>query len=132
MRLCEYRLQKQWKAFVGELVAAHTWPVRIRFRKLYVAVENSVWLHQLIYLKATLLENIHGQMEELHLQDVIFRIGEIPESREDDVGPPIDRAPVFPDARKTAHEYTRTVHDDELRESLTNVIARALSSAQRP
>ena len=82
-RLCEYRLQKQWKALVGEVVASHTWPARIKFRKLHVAVDNSVWLHQLMYLKTTLMENIQARMEDLHLEDIIFWIGEIPESRED-------------------------------------------------
>ena len=66
----------------GEVVASHTWPARIKFRKLHVAVDNSVWLHQLMYLKTTLMENIQARMEDLHLEDIIFWIGEIPESRE--------------------------------------------------
>ena len=130
-RLWEYRLQKQWKALVGEVVAAHTWPARIKFRKLHVAVDNSVWLHQLLYLKATLLENIQAQMEELQLEDIIFRIGELPEPREDDVDEPPEQFAVSLDLEKTASEYTRGVNDEELRESLTRVIARALSAGQQ-
>lgn len=130
VRLWEYRLQKQWNALVGEVVAAHTWPGRIKFRKLYVAVDNSVWLHQLLYLKATLLENIQAQMEELQLEDIIFRIGEIPEPRENAVDGPPEKVPVSPDARMTAREYTRGVNDEELRDSLTRVIAQAISSTQ--
>ena len=129
-RLWEYRLQKQWKALVGEVVATHTWPARIKFRKLHVAVDNSVWLHQLLYLKATLMENIQAQMEELQLEDIIFRIGELPEPHEDAGDGPAGQAPVSPDARMTAREHTRSVNDDELRDSLTRVIARALSSAR--
>ena len=130
-RLWEYRLQKQWKALVGEVVAAHTWPARIKFRKLHVAVDNSVWLHQLLYLKATLLENIQAQMEELQLEDIIFRIGELPEPRKDDADGPAEQVAVSPDLEKTASEYTRGVNDEELRESLTRVIARALSAGQQ-
>ena len=132
VRLCEYRLQKQWKALVGEVVAAHTWPARIKFRKLHVAVDNSVWLHQLMYLKTTLMENIQARMEDLHLEDIIFWIGEIPESRADDSDVHADQVPVSSDARMTALEYTRSVNDDELRDSLTRVIAKALSPAQNP
>ncbi|MYG41141.1 MAG: DUF721 domain-containing protein [Nitrospira sp. SB0677_bin_15] len=127
-RLWEYRLQKQWKGLVGEVVAAHTWPTRIKFRKLHVAVDNSVWLHQLLYLKATLMENVQMQMEELQLEDIIFRIGEVPELREDDVERPTEQVAVSPEAHKTARESTQSVNDDELRDSLTKVIARALSS----
>ena len=132
VRLCEYRLQKQWKALVGEVVASHTWPARIKFRKLHVAVDNSVWLHQLMYLKTTLMENIQARMEDLHLEDIIFWIGEIPESREDDANEPADQLPITTNARMTALEYTRSVNDDELRDSLTRVIAKALSPAQNP
>ena len=131
-RLWEYRLQKQWKGLVGEVVAAHTWPARIKFRKLHVAVDNSVWLHQLLYLKATLMENIQTQMEELELEDIIFRIGELPEPREDGDDVPNEQVAVSPDAQKTARDYTRDVNDEELRDSLTRVIARALSSGQNP
>ena len=127
-RLWEYRLQKQWKALVGEVVAAHTWPSRIKFRKLHVAVDNSVWLHQLLYLKATIMENIQAQMEELQLEDIIFRIGELPEVREDAVDESTGQAAVSSDAQKTARDYTRDVNDEELRDSLSRVIARALSS----
>ena len=129
-RLWEYRLQKQWKALVGEVVAAHTWPARIKFRKLHVAVDNSVWLHQLLYLKATLLENIQTQMEELQLEDIIFRIGELPEPREDASDESPEQFAVSLDLEKTASEYTRGINDEELRESLTRVIARALSATK--
>ena len=129
-RLWEYRLQKQWKALVGEVVAAHTWPARIKFRKLHVAVDNSVWLHQLLYLKATLMENIQAQMEELELEDIIFRIGELPEPREDTVERPAEQVSVSADVRKTARDFTQSVNDNELRDSLIRVIARALSSTQ--
>ena len=132
MRLCEYRLQKQWKGLVGEVVASHTWPARIKFRKLHVAVDNSVWLHQLMYLKTTLMENIQARMEDLHLEDIIFWIGEIPESHADDSDVHADHVPVSSDARMTALEYTRVINDDELRASLTRVIAKALSPAQNP
>ena len=130
VRLWEHRLQKEWKALVGEVVAAHTWPARIKFRKLYVAVDNSVWLHQLRYLKATLLENIQARMEELQLEDIIFRIGELPEPHEDTGDGPIEQLAVSPDVEKTAREYAQGVTDEELRDSLTRVITRALSSAQ--
>ena len=130
VRLWEHRLQKEWEALVGEVVAAHTWPARIKFRKLYVDVDNSVWLHQLLYLKATLMENIQTRMEELQLEDIIFRIGELPEPREDSIEGPIEEVAVSPDVEKTAREYAQGVNDEELRDSLTRVITRALSSTQ--
>ena len=83
-RLWEYRLQKQWKTLVGEATATHTWPTRIKFHKLHVLVDNSVWLHQLTYLKRSLLEKIQAEMTELSVDDIIFRIGELPEASKED------------------------------------------------
>lgn len=83
-RLWEYRMQKQWKTLVGETTAAHTWPTRIKFHKLHVLVDNSVWLHQLTYLKRSLLEKIQSEMTELSVDDVIFRIGELPDRSKED------------------------------------------------
>jgi len=57
-KLLEYHLRRRWPEIAGEQIAAHTSPDGIRFRKLYLIVENSVWLHQLTFLKPTLLESI--------------------------------------------------------------------------
>ena len=106
-RLWEYRLQKQWKTLVGEATAAHTWPTRIKFHKLHVLVDNSVWLHQLTYLKRSLLEKIQSEMTELSVDDIIFRIGEIPDCPEEDSPAdapsplrPLEQQPGFPFARE--------------------------------
>ncbi|MDT7042885.1 DUF721 domain-containing protein [Candidatus Nitronereus thalassa] len=129
VRLWEYRLQTQWKDIVGDVLAAHTWPTRIRFRKLFIAVETTVWLHQLTYLKSTLMEKIQSQTPNLYLKDIVFRIGEIPEQHWDE---PVSRniAPhVSPESLMTATEVTREVTNEEIRYSLTRVISKALSSS---
>ena len=128
VRLWEYRLQAQWRGIVGEVLASHTWPTRIRFRKLFVAVENSVWLHQLMYLKATLLEKIQSKSPDLYLNDIVFRIGEIPEQKPDALQPQSLQPEVSAQSLMTATECTREVANEDLRYSLTRVISKALSS----
>ncbi len=129
VRLWEYRLQTQWRDIVGEVLAAHTWPTRIRFRKLFIAVDNSVWLHQLMYLKSTLMEKIQSEAPDLYLRDIVFRIGEIPEQKWDEP----ESSPIEPhvsaESLMTATEFTREVTNEELRYSLTRVISKALSSS---
>jgi hypothetical protein len=128
VRLWEYRLQTQWKDIVGEVLAAHTWPTRIRFRKLFIAVETTVWLHQLTYLKSTLMEKIQSQTPNLYLKDIVFRIGEIPEQRGDKPESKNVTPHVSAESLMTATEYTREVTNEEIRYSLTRVISKALSS----
>ena len=128
VRLWEYRLQTQWRDIVGDVLAVHTWPTRIRFRKLFIAVDNSVWLHQLMYLKSTLMEKIQSEAPDLYLRDIVFRIGEIPEQKWDEP----ESSPIEPhvsaESFMIATECTREVTNEELRYSLTQVISKALSS----
>ena len=128
VRLWEYRLQTQWRGIVGEVLAAHTWPTSIRFRKLFVAVGSSVWLHQLIYVKPTLLEKIQSEAPDLFLNDIVFRIGEIPERKLDESEPQNLQLQVSAESLITAAECTREVTNEDLRYSLTRVISKALSS----
>ena len=128
VRLWEYHLQTKWQDIVGDVLASHTWPTRIRFRKLFVAVENSVWLHQLIYLKSTLLEKIQSNAPDLSLNDIVFRIGEIPERKLDKLEHQNLQLQASAESLLTATECTRKVTNEDLRYSLTRVISKALSS----
>jgi hypothetical protein len=77
-RLVELRIQQQWPALVGEPIGSHTWPTQIRFHKLYLLVENSVWLQQLTFLKPALLAKLNAEAGSAFLTDIVLRVGEIP------------------------------------------------------
>lgn len=102
-RLVELRIQQQWPALVGEPISSHTWPAQIRFHKLYLFVENSVWLQQLTFLKPALLAKLNAEAGSEFLTDIVLRVGEIP-SRE------AEHAPTTPAPRNT------TASDKELAE----------------
>ena len=128
VRLWEYRLQTQWKDIVGEVLAAHTWPTRIRFRKLFIAIETTVWLHQLTYLKSMLMEKIQSQTPDLYLKDIVFRIGEIPKQEWEETEARNVTPHVSAESLMTATEVTREITNEDLRYSLTRVISKALST----
>jgi len=78
LKLSESRLQQEWERLVGQTIAKHSYPENIRYKKLYLVADNSIWLQQLVFLKASILEAIHSILPELALTDVILRIGSIP------------------------------------------------------
>jgi len=80
-RLVELRIQQQWPALVGEPINSHTWPVQIRSHKLYLLVENSVWLQQLTFLKPALLAKLNAEAGSELLTDIVLRVGEIPSQK---------------------------------------------------
>jgi len=122
-RLLELRLQDHWHDLVGEPIAAHTWPAQIRFKQLYLTVQNSVWLQQLTFLKPTLLAklNAHSGMEGF--TEIVLRVGQIPSRAS--LTAAADRKPLFTGiARAEALSHTAAIQDPGLRERFIEVISK--------
>jgi len=129
-RLLELRLQHQWPGIIGEPIASQTWPAHIRFKKLYLTVQNSVWLQQLTFLKPTLLAKLHDAVGMAMVEDIVLRVGEIPSSTSaspsvssaDETSPESDR-----DLQMDPH--TAGIRDPDLRKQFTKAILRYPSRA---
>jgi predicted nucleic acid-binding Zn ribbon protein len=128
-RLLELRLQRTWREIVGEPIGSHTWPDHIRFKKLHLLVHNSVWMQQLTFLKPALLTKINEAAGSTLITDLALRIGEIPAAESSGR----DSEPVAPSSRPNdvalseASAHAARIHNPELRERLTHVMAKALS-----
>jgi hypothetical protein len=125
--LFELRLQQQWRDIIGEPVASHTWPVQVRFKKLYLIVRNSVWLQQLIFLKPTLLTKLNERAGSEMITDIAFRVGEIPEPTQASAGIPAEHVEVSEAALVEADAHAAAVQDPDLRHRLAAVMAKAFS-----
>ena len=77
-KLLESRLRRDWVSIVGEPIALNTWPDQVRYKKLYLLVHNSVWLHQLTFLKPTLLHKLNSVAGGELVTEIVLRVGEIP------------------------------------------------------
>lgn len=123
-RLVELRLQHQWHDIIGEPIASHTWPTQIRFKKLYLVVQNSVWLQQLTFLKPTLLAKLRDAAGTELIGEIVLRVGEIPSPRSaPTVSPPGGNlSEAHMDADTASH--TAGIQDLELREQFSKVISR--------
>ena|SRR6185295_8138073 len=76
-RLFESRLSERWPEIAGEAIAQHTRPDGIRFKRLHLLVENSVWLQQLTFFKPSLLEKINEAAGKPLVTDIVLRVGAI-------------------------------------------------------
>ncbi len=132
-KVLEHRLRRRWPAIVGAHLAAHTRPDQIRYRKLYLIVENSVWLHQLSFLKTTLVEKVNADAGSTVVSEVVLRVGEIPseQAEESTAGRPEPTSPSA-DAVAQAAALAAEIRDPELRSLLTSARAAALSSSAPP
>ncbi len=123
-RLVELRLQHRWREIMGEPIASSTWPDQIRFKKLYVTVQNSVWLQQLTFLKPTLLAKLQEQTGPECITDLAFRVGELPAPvepahRSDErSAPPLSAIELLAEVSASLS----AIQDPALRQRLTEVI----------
>ena len=125
-KLLESRLRRNWISIVGEPIASNTWPDQIRYKKLYLLVHNSVWLHQLTFLKPTLLHKLYGVAGGELVTDIVLRVGEIPSrAAASATTHPIDaNFNVSEVILAEASFHVSAIHDPDLRLRFTEVISR--------
>ncbi|HQB97937.1 MAG: DUF721 domain-containing protein [Candidatus Cloacimonadaceae bacterium] len=61
-----------WKRIVGELLAERSYPLKLENKVLFVGVQNSTWMQELVLLKQDILAKYRQYGEEL--DDIIFII----------------------------------------------------------
>lgn len=139
VRLLEHRLQRQWSAIVGEHVATHTRPESIRFKKLYVITDSSVWVQQLAFLKPSLLESINTAAGSPIVTDIVLRIGEVEhETPEDGSESPNSLNKIqpahslSPESLAEVSRHAEAVENPGIRAHLMEVMARALANPSDP
>ena len=133
-KLLESRIRREWCAIVGEPIASNTWPDQIRYKKLYVRVHNTVWLHQLTFLKPTLVQKLNSVAGADLIADIVLRVGELPEAER--VSSPLDRGTqaITPSADLLAETsaHSAAVQDPDLRDRLAHLMAQSLARSNRP
>ncbi len=135
-QLLEHRLRRHWPEVAGDHIAAHTRPGQIRFKKLYLVAESSVWAQQLTFLKPALIEKINAAGGRAIISDIVLRVGEVGEVKsQKEKGKSVvdvqeEPAP-SPETLEQAAAHARNVTDPDLRAHLTTVMARALSLPRR-
>jgi hypothetical protein len=127
LKLSEFRLQQEWERLVGQTIAKHSYPENIRYKKLYLVADNSIWLQQLVFLKTSILEAIHSILPELTLTDIILRIGSIPKKLPslDPTPQTSSVSPVVPSPFAAA--LTQQLNNPDLQAVLARTITKALS-----
>ena len=132
-KLLECRIRREWTTIVGEPIASNTWPDQIRYKKLYVHVQNAVWLHQLTFFKPTLVKKISSVTGTDLIADIVFRVGELPETERTSSPADPGTKSYTPNAdllaESTAH--TTAVQDPDLRDRLAHLMAHSLARSNR-
>jgi len=134
-KLLENRLRRDWGSIVGEQIASNTWPDQIRYKKLYLLVHNSVWLHQLTFLKPSLIHKLNAVAGMEFITDVVLRVGDLPEAGRVSASPDTPRTPIAPANEALIEEISArvtTIQDPLLRERLAQLMVQVLDQPRAP
>ncbi len=67
-------LSRHWEALVGPELAGNARPAGLKGDLLLVDVANSVWMQELQFRKAELMERLNAGLPDVHIREIRFRI----------------------------------------------------------
>lgn len=129
LKLSEVQLQQEWEHLVGATMAKHSYPESIRFKKLHLVADNSIWLQQLMFLRPAILEAIHSMMPELGLTEVVLRIGSIPQPPPQPDPLPQDPPDFVGEPSPFATGLAKRLSNPDLQTILSQTITKALAES---
>jgi predicted nucleic acid-binding Zn ribbon protein len=66
-----------WSEMVGETLGAHSCPAAMKGKQLLVHVSSSVWLHEMRFLKAEMIDEANRLLGHPLVQDIKFKVGKV-------------------------------------------------------
>ncbi|CAG35661.1 DUF721 domain-containing protein [Desulfotalea psychrophila] len=119
VELERYDVFRNWEKLLGEEVAGCSAPLKVERNILWVEVENSVWLQQLQYQKAWMLDEINAFLKLSSLADIklLIKSGRPKEEKEETR---IDYKPPAAAEFEKFKEKTAWIEDEASREALQN------------
>lgn len=99
---------RKWTDLVGKQVAEMAWPKTFRDRNiLVVAVADSVWMHQLSYLKPVILKGMNRHLNgNAKLTDIRFVLDDIKKVKE--------MSPIYSEKKQGAANSIKNLPDDQI------------------
>jgi hypothetical protein len=111
------RLQRHWKTISGPQIAAVTHPEGVRGRLLFITVHDAIWLQQLTFYHAQLLQNIRQVLGDVPITKLHFTLASSPKPLAPDVEatPEPQRLLLTGEEERHVIESTASIADGELR-----------------
>lgn len=129
-----YRYQlllNRWEDIVGETVVAHVRPVRMDFRKLFLAADTPVWANELRYMERQMINKINAFVCDELVTSIAFcaprsEYFKAPRAEEEAPAPEEAVVPIREDVEK-AESAVSGVRDEELRKAAARALAQNLA-----
>ena len=114
------RIAQRWCAIAGPQLTAVTQPESIRARVLFVTVSDAIWLQQITFYQAQLLENIRSVLGDVAITRLHFTLA-MSSSRQPVLSPPeqgLEPLPLTAAEEQQMQESTAGIAEPDLREAV--------------
>lgn len=111
---------RHWPDIAGPQLAAVTQPESIRARVLFIMVSDAIWLQQITFYQAQLLENIRSVLGDVAITRLHFTLA-LSSSRQPVLPPPeqgLEPVPLAVVEEQQMQESTAGIADPDLREAV--------------
>lgn len=112
-----HRIKARWDSLFGAPLSSHIYPSRLDKGQLLINADSPAWLQQTSFYKADMLE----KLGPFGVKDIRLRIGPV---RRRPLRHPHHERPLPEADSPLIEDLLRTVHDEELRESIRRVLRR--------
>lgn len=122
-----YRLKKNWPDFVGQTLALHTAPERLKFKTLTLRVDGPTWIHELSFLKRDMIKKINTQIGKNLIQTLHLKIGfTSPQDKPKSFHQKTPTKPLSARAKAVLQEALSGVEDSPLKKAIKQAMERHL------
>ena len=114
------RIVQHWHTIAGPQLTAVTQPESIRGRVLFVTVSDAIWLQQITFYQAQLLENIRSVLGNVPITKLHFMLA-MSSSQQPVLSPPeedLEPLPLTAVEEQQMQEGTASIADPDLREAV--------------
>ena len=76
-KMNEYMLADKWESVVGTIIASHSYPAGIHYKKLYIIVDSPVWLQEISFYKEDLIDKVNKYFGKNIIKEVYLKTGQM-------------------------------------------------------
>jgi predicted nucleic acid-binding Zn ribbon protein len=116
-----YSIFTDWGKIVDATTAAHTRPLKIVREILWVAVDNSSWVHQLRFEKLSILEQVNAVLKLSRIKDIKFTVAEKPQDTDQKAKKKVAFSPVDPLELASFEDQAGLIEDEASRKALVRL-----------
>lgn len=123
-------LRTNWHKIVGKKVAEHSIPVYLREKKLFVYVDDIIWIQELSLQSNEIIESIRKFLKNSSIEKIHFKLGEVKKivdiKKEEK-----DYTTISPEIEKLIDEKISKIEDEKLRNAFKHYF-RVISEEKSP